>query len=322
MGYGLEIVVPLLVNRDPSFDAIVRHYHDFDLETGEASGMDLMVFSPPDHSRFGTFLELIQNLERRTYAATVVVVNHGMSDANDRPLGLLLPLTAQAPAWHPEEYTLGLLADFMGSTPSDADYAGKEQNSLMKTPQGQERRMPPGTLKPLDLALKSLRSKQRRLQRLELRACNLGSNRNVMGLLGGLLGIETVVAPDVHMFVVGLLPPGPLPLDDAGFARWQSVHPRARIFTEQSAANPRRVGIQINGKHAHRTMEFATTNVDVTWFVDRYCCPGGQYFARAPGKGARVAPFSFAGMDHMGSFVLGQEAAYEAHLVEEFPCTI
>ena len=77
----------------------------------------------------------------------------------------------------------------MGSTPSDADYAGKEQNSLMKTPQGQERRMPPGTLKPLDLALKSLRSKQRRLQRLELRACNLGSNRNVMGLLGGLLGI-------------------------------------------------------------------------------------------------------------------------------------
>jgi hypothetical protein len=310
-----------LVNSDSNFDLIVPHYQHFDLETGPASGMNLMVYSPADHSRFSTFLELIQNLDRLARAGTVLVVNHGMSDENDRPLGLLLPLTAQTPAWNPEEYTLGLLADFVGRTPSDNEYAEVEKNSSIRTAQGQTVRMPAGTLKPLDIALRSLRSKNQ-LQRLELRACNLGGNRRVMALLGGVLGVQTIVAPKVHMFYCRLAPPGPIPDDDAGFTGWRGTHPRARVFTERTAVNPRRVGIQINGTHAHRTFDFDTTNIDVKWFVEQFICPGSHYVPRAPGKGARVAPFSSSGMDVAGSFVLAQENADEAQLVEEFPVSI
>lgn len=314
MGYGLAVNVPLLVNHDRNFDMVVHHYQNFNLETGPANGMDLMVYSPVDHSRFATFLELIQSLDRFASAGTVLVVNHGMSDKDDRPLGLILPLTPHAHAWNPEEYTLGLLADFIGRTPSDNDYAEKEKNSTMQTPQGQTIRMPAGTLKPLDIALRSLRNKKE-LLRLELRACNLGGNPSVMRLLARVLGVKTVVAPKVHMFYSRLAPPGPLPDDDAGFTRWQSRNPRARIFTEQTTVNPRRVGIQINGRHAHRTMDFGTTDVDVKWFIEKFVCPGSHYISRAPGRGVRVTPFSFSGMDVAGSFVLAQEDSYEAQLV-------
>jgi hypothetical protein len=321
MGYGLSINVPLLVNGEQHFNLAVEHYRAFNVETGPASGKDLMVYSPTDHSRFGTFLGLIQSLDRFADAGTVLVVNHGMSDENDNPLGLILPLTSHAPTWNPEEYTLGLLADFIGQTPSDSDYARIERNSTMRTRQGQTVHMPAGTLKPLDIALRSLRAKNL-LRRLELRACNLGGNSRVMQVLGGVLGVQEIVAPKVHMFYSRLAPPGPLPDDDANFTRWQRLHPRARVFTEDTPVNPRRVGIQINGRGGFRTMDFDTTNLDVTWFVDKFILPRSGYVSRAPGRGARVAPFSFSGMDVAGSFALAQENAYEAQLVEEFPVSI
>jgi hypothetical protein len=115
-------------------------------------------------------------------------VNHGMSDQNDDPLGLILPLTSGS-AWNPEEYSLGVLAGFVGKTPSDADYADKEKNSSMETAQHQKIPMPAGTLKPLDIALRALRAKKL-LKRLELRACNLGGNPTVMKLLAQVLGLD------------------------------------------------------------------------------------------------------------------------------------
>jgi hypothetical protein len=321
MGYGLSVNVPLLVNADQQFNLVVDHYRAFNVETGPASGTDLMVYPPRNHSRFGTFLELIQSLDRFSDAGTVLVVNHGMSDEQDNPLGLILPLTSHAPTWNPEEYTLGLLAGFIGQIPSDSDYARTETNSTMQTRAGQTVRMPAGTLKPLDIALRSLRTKNL-LQRLELRACNLGGNPHVMGLLGAVLGVQAVVAPKVHMFYSRLALPGPLPDDDVGFTRWRRLHPRARVFTEATSLSPRRVGIQINGRHASRTMDLDTTNIDVKWFVDQFILPHSGYTSRPPGRGARVAPFSFSGMDVASSFVLAQEDAYEAQLVEEFPVSI
>jgi hypothetical protein len=74
--------------------------------------MDLNVYVPPQNARFGTFLELIQQLNTFANQETVLVVNHGMSDQNDDPLGLILPLTSGS-AKNPEEYSLGLLAGFI-----------------------------------------------------------------------------------------------------------------------------------------------------------------------------------------------------------------
>jgi uncharacterized protein YigE (DUF2233 family) len=94
MGYGLRSDVPALVNRDRQFDIVPDHYRAFSLEPGPNSSMDLNVYLPPQNARFGTFLELIQQLNTFANQETVLVVNHGMSDQNDDPLGLILPLTS------------------------------------------------------------------------------------------------------------------------------------------------------------------------------------------------------------------------------------
>jgi hypothetical protein len=100
MGYGLRSDVPALVNRDRQFDIVPDHYRAFSLEPGPNSSMDLNVYLPPQNARFGTFLELIQQLNTFANQETVLVVNHGMSDQNDDPLGLILPLTSGS-AWNP-----------------------------------------------------------------------------------------------------------------------------------------------------------------------------------------------------------------------------
>ena len=316
MGYGLRSDVPLLANNDSRFNIVPNHYRAFDLEPGPDSSMDLKVWVP-QNNRFGTFLELIQLLNTFADQETVLLVNHGLSDKDDNALGLICPLTSGS-QWNPEEYTLGLLADLAGKDPSDSDYADAEKNSSMQNAQGRTIPMPAGTLKPLDTALRALRAKKL-LKRLEIRACNLGNNQSVMKLLAKVLGLTAIVAPQVHMFY-STLPPSGLPPDDAaGFARWQKNYRRARTFTEDVASNPRHVGIQITGKHAARTMDFDTDNLDVKWFIEKYVCVGSHYVPRAPGRGAVVAAFSFSGMDVDNSFVLARENAYTAQLVEVTP---
>jgi hypothetical protein len=56
----------------------------------------------------------------------------------------------------------------------------------------------------------------------------------------------------------------------------------------------------------------------VKWFLDKYVCPPpSPYVEQQPGRGARVNPFTFVGMDSGSSFVLAQEDGYAAQLVEE-----
>jgi len=314
MAYGLSVNVPILVNQDRLFNIVVDHYRAFNLEPGSGSGMDLMVAVPTKDGRFTTFLELIKQLTVFADSGTVLIVNHGMSDQNDKALGLILPLTTGS-TWNPEEYTLGLLAGFIGKTPSDDDYKKAETQSTMQAPGHHTVNMPIGTLKPLDTALRALRDK-RRLTRLEIRACNLGGNTTVMQLLGQVLGVKIVVAPQVHMFYSKIGPPGPLAGDATGFANWKKRHVRSRTFVEAVASNPRMVAIQVNGHHAHRTIDFNTTNVDVKWFIERFVCPGSGYIPSAPGKTARVNTLSFSGMDVNHSFALAQEPDYANNLIE------
>ena len=305
MGYGLNVNVPVLVNRAAGFNVVLDHYRAFDLETGPATGMDLYVYNA-DRLRFGTFLELVQNLDAAN-CDTALVVNHGKSDDSGSPLGLSLPLSAHAASLFPEQNVLEALTHFIGYIPDDDECAAAEKKfNQFVSP------MPAGTLKPLATALQNLRVK-RRLRRLELRACNLGGNQEVMKLLGMVLGVQAVVAPKVHMFYMGVTL-RPLPDSAAAFADWQSKHPRARIFNGPTGS----LGIEVIGTSVQRSMDFHTTTLDVKWFIDKYICPGNNYVSTLPGKHARVAPFTFAGMDvgNPPSFALGQEDAYEAQLVE------
>jgi hypothetical protein len=130
-------------------------------------------------------------------------------------------LTANAQGWHPDEFTLELLAKFIGYIPDD-----KECEALEKNAKTGGTRMPAGTLKPLATALQNLRVKNK-FKRLELRACNLGGNHDVMQLLGKVLGVRTIVAPRVHMFCLRL--GAGVPDSQAAFNTWSQSHPRARL---------------------------------------------------------------------------------------------
>lgn len=317
MGYGLAYSVPVLINRERHFDLVANHYRNFDLEPGPASGMDLVIDVPSSDGRFSTFLELIQLLTKNALQETVLVVNHGMSDAQDNPLGLILPLTSSSgSAWNPEQYTLGLLAGFVGKNPTDADYATAEQGSSVQNAQGQTVTLPSGTLKPLDTALRALRALNK-LKRVELRACNLGGNTTVLQLLGKVLGVSKIVAPQVHMFYCALPAAGFLPDTAAAFTQWGRQHPRSRTFTDTATSH--RVGLQVNGQHSFRTFDFDCDDLDIKWFVEGFVCPGSGYISRTPGRNAHINPFSFAGMDFRQSFVLAQENDYVGQLVEVTP---
>jgi len=314
MGFGMAYSVPALINGERTFDLVANHYRNFDLEPGPSTGMDLVIDVPSTDGRYSTFLELIQLLTKNAQQKTVLVVNHGMSDANNNPLGLILPLTSSSGAsWNPEQYTLGLLAGFVGKNPSDADYATAEKGSSVQNAQGQTVTMPSGTLKPLDTALRSLRALNK-LKRVEFRACNLGGNTTVMQLLGKVLGVSKIVAPQVHMFYCALPAAGFLSDSAAGFTQWVRRHPRSRTFTDTPPS--RRVGLQINGQHAFRTFDFDCDDLDIKWFVEGFVCPGSGYISRTPARNAHINPFSFAGMDFRQSFVLAQEDDYVNQLVE------
>ena len=86
----------------------------------------------------------------------MLVVNHGTSEQNDDPRGLILALTSGS-ARNPEDYSLGVLAGFVGKTPPNVEYADKEKNSSMETTQHEKIPMPGGTLKPLAIAVRALR---------------------------------------------------------------------------------------------------------------------------------------------------------------------
>lgn len=97
-----------------------------------------------------------------------------------------------------------------------------------------------------------------------------------MKLMAQVLGLDAIVAPQVHMFYLRLTPPGPLPADSAGFANWQRNHRQARIFTQNVASNPRHVGIQVIGRHSARTMDFSSDNLDA-----KQICVSGQQLGAA-----------------------------------------
>ena len=258
MGLGLQMQVPVLMNTDRAFDIVGTHYRVFPIEPGPPLGYDLSVFVPQEDGRFDTFATLVRLLTKYAELGTVIVVNHGRSDNADRPIGLALPLTSGGPTWDLDENALRVLSRLVGREMSDEDYVKAVAAAV--TDFGL-RPLNAGALKAVDAALKELR--KAKLRRVEFRACNIGGSDSLMQLLARVLGVQTVVAPDVHMFYVRCAAAIPASLAQEPRA-WMSAHPNARLFAPASGGAT--VGIQIIGKGPRRdTATLATTAVVMPW---------------------------------------------------------
>lgn len=104
------------------------------------------------------------------------------------------------------------------------------------------------------------------------------------------------------------------PVSVAGFQGFQQTHRTARVFTDATQQKPGSVALQVNGRGAQRTFDFAADTVDVSWFVEQNIMWGA--YPAPPQTAQMIPPFTFSGMDIGATFALALESGYRANLVE------
>src|SRR5262249_15615807 len=119
-------------------------------------------------------------------AQRFLIVSHGYNDDNDNNYGLLLPLTDGCDVYATQDNLKTLLDLLHRSQVEDSDLKKVEQSFAVRP--GRTRKFPAGALSRLLPKLTKLR--QRRPLRVEVRACNLGSNEWALELFGRVLGAK------------------------------------------------------------------------------------------------------------------------------------
>jgi hypothetical protein len=285
-----------LINSAPNFNVIFDYYTLYQWENGPASLPDLHVYPPDPADRFPTFEDLIYRMIVNAATRVLLVANHGHSDnpVNDDPVGLSVPLTGRNPEIIPNEAVLDLLISLIGKSPTDKDLTNIEKSNFFTVNPGtkweKKLHLAPGTLKTLHGPLAVLRS--RNIQRVDIRACNLGkgsTGRNLLNKLGRVLGAKVITAPDVHMFCGRFAVSQPASSTDY-YNRWLAGHRvSTREFVDPGNAS-NRLAIQKTGSGAIAKFDVLATSRQVSWFPEKYVVPG------TPGAGV-WGDILLAGMD-------------------------
>ena len=242
-----------------------------------------------------------------------VLVAHGHTDTQRGADGLGLPLNelttmlATEDAFKDLEQMLNHRSDYQAiGGAAEAKFRTHTQTSQERTAPIQ---MGAGALEQVFNTLVLVR--HREMNRLDIRACNLGLNPTALATLGRLLGVKFISAPNTHMFWVrvhaGTRMTGP------GFNQWVRNHPGARVFRNND--NPDEAfGLRVVGTGPSRNTDAATSATSLGWFFRRFVMKETVFSGNAG--------FVVAGMDHDSHdrpFVLPLESEYRAHIVEVGP---
>ncbi len=325
----------VLIHGAQVFNFITGYYQMFPQEVSIIGDADnsgytfLSVEVPKKSGRVSTFQGLVDAMIAHAKAGTknFVLVCHGLSDkTTDVPnaLGLELAPGTQLKA---TDYFFKLMEDWRLkdlSKEAAAKVEGLEHFNVGKN----KVHAPPGVLSRIHAGLTELRKLE--LHRVEIRACHLGANNDMLRNIGRVLGTDFITAPDVHMFYGGpisLHPPFDRPRTDKEFDQFTRKHPRARVFTNSesrpSADVGERFGLDIVGKGPTRTMFAASTSSNLKWFVNKFIMLGNHYPLSFLHLTRPAPPFVVAGMDLLasegGSYALPLERGYSRHLVLQVP---
>jgi hypothetical protein len=303
-----------ITSADRAFNPIRTYYRIFPQEICKHD-LTLSVTLPVISLQRFTFLDVINTMIDNASSADrrFLLISHGLMDAGDFPHGLSIPLTSDTDMKVHEDI-LSLLEQMMRGTLSEADQHRQEDTLIPRDRNGRaQRRMPRGTLARLHARLTVLRNIE--LNRVEIRACNLGLNTSALSSLGRVLNTDFIGAPNVHMFY-GAAGFGQGFRSRQGLDNWHRQHAGARLF--ERAGTDEAISIRVNGTGPARTTDAGTNSTDPTWFAEEFIMASGSNY-RHTGRTPTTVPI--AGMDETGTqrFSLPLEAGYESHLVLEGP---
>ena len=297
----------------PQFAPVSRYYSTFPQEVTTTASVPVSL--PTVEADPRTFQGLVYALNTYAYQRKdndVVIVVHGhMGDSG--PVGLSIPLNertnllAVQEAFDDLEEMLNnrLRYQKIGSD-DEAKLRGMTQTIRGATVAV---RVDAGMLEQVFNVLVMIR--YRELCRVEIRACNLGLNRTVLGTLGRLLGCRFISAPNVHMFYVQVNTGRKM--TSQGFDQWVKNARGCRVFQNPLDAGDK-LAIRVNGKGPFRSTDAATTSTNLNWFVKGFIKKDSIFSANTS--------FVIEGMDHESTdkpFVLPLESEYAGHIVQLGP---
>jgi len=238
---------------------------------------------------------------------TFLVVAHGLHDASDWALGLTMPICDNTQTKTVQEVLTQLLTFLNQGGSADAMAAFEKDPKV--TINGVKAKLPKGSVARIVGKMKTLRNLL--VRRVEFRACALGTNAALLEIIGQCFSARWVYAPDVHMFYVNTNPG--TPVRDASLDMHLRMHGDARVFQNGT----QRFAFQIRGTSVARSTWTETTDINLSWFADKYIWDTNNY----PKNSARPLPLVIAGMDLRGPkrYALPQDSEYSSHLIYKGP---
>jgi hypothetical protein len=232
----------------------------------------------------------------RTSAPSIdnfVIVVHGLHDSKDFGWGLAMPMT-DSTVLRASYEVLQPLLELRNKGASGAQLDDFETKYSYTNPNLNlsNATYPQGSVSRIVGKMRQLQ--QLKVRIVELRACTLGTNKPGLEIVGQGFGARFIVAPDVHMFYVGVdVARGALNRGAVFDAMLKRI-PRARRF-ENPLQTSERLAIGVTrGGGVSFVVDVITNTVHLKWFTEGMDLLGGQY-------------------------ALPQEQAFVNHLVEVGP---
>jgi hypothetical protein len=272
------------------------------------------------------------NVSNQLHDKDVVIVSHAKFDDQGNVLGLKLPLNSRTAKLPPNSsarvntvgLVLNLLEGLLNNPQTATDAALNQMDSAtLADPKGRPIRLPPATFARLFFYFQRLR--YLRLNRVEIRACQLGSDPNLLALFGRCLGCNFISAPDSDVYWGEIdVPAARLFLATPNIGQWVSSprRPGARAFRNTPLAGSpiREFGMWVVPRPppSHQAdFHYAANTRELGWFADQFFMPGSVLFRPAP-AGPFVIPMH-AVRDQANSFFLPRETGYSQHIVQVGP---
>jgi hypothetical protein len=327
---------PAVAIYDARFRDVDAYYRMFPHEMADRKlwGLDLQDWVTVRNITFQSLLEaMVKSRRAHPDWDDFLVVAHGLHNTMDYAYGLTMPIAPHCINAQTSVDLLRALLDFLDNDASEDKIKAFEKDPGYTAQNSQGKMVKPtfakDSLKTVMGLMKELRPLK--VRRVEFRACTLGSNPDVLEVLGRCFSALWVGAPDEHMFYTRVHPGRPVSADR--LKRALPARPEVRVFTPSGDAftfstngpqvpqawdGSNSFAFQIQGREVFRSNFAETTMNDLSWFVDKYIWEGSSY-----PRGQRPMPpgFMIAGMDLFGSkrYALPQEPEYAAHIIYKGP---
>jgi hypothetical protein len=198
--------VATIIDGDPTFDPVREYYRMFPQEPSallQLTPVGLPIDGPIISIADMTFEKVIDKMIEGAQHGfmTFLLIEHGhFLGSFDHPVGLTLPLASDTSALATEE----VFVEFRRLKELQPDFSKDVDPKQVKNLQTNNGEVKQATLLRIDHKLRQFRNSG--IAEVEIRACNLGANRNALAALGDILDVLAIGAPKAGMFYARVNP--------------------------------------------------------------------------------------------------------------------